>query len=537
MYGQRGDVMQEQMYFPEGGVGSFLTSNMDEMPDNVIAFGQPRGINSMGEVANRMAQMGRNGDTELAHVNRDEIIIDRNMARDPRIRNAVAEVFRDNDLDLARYTVGNAANSINPYTGQREFFLKKLIKGVKKIVKAVAPIVIPAAMNVLFPGMGAIASGFVGSGITSLAMGNNFKDSLKAGVMGGAIGGIMQGFRNVSAGTPKDFFSLKGQFRGSENFGMLERNRAAPNKQLREVGARLGFGESVEDAYQTSGKKSFFGGFDGRPNPAAGGAKKYSFETLYNVPAEVTVDDSIGTANNGLAERDVTKELIYREDGTYQMVDGQPVKVGEAIVEPKDGIFSLKRPEMTLGEAQTYLQQQGFDPATDTFNAQLTNLTDKYDGGYKIGKIAGLGLAAAPAFGLMDPIQQKDPEPPFKGETTQSLLAANPSAYYSGVAPSPYRRASLSDIMVPTKGSYRYEDFLMPVQTAASGGEMQNFPRKTGYIGGPGTETSDSIPAMLSDGEFVMNARAVRGAGGGSRERGVRKMYDMMRAFEGGAVA
>jgi hypothetical protein len=42
---------------------------------------------------------------------------------------------------------------------------------------------------------------------------------------------------------------------------------------------------------------------------------------------------------------------------------------------------------------------------------------------------------------------------------------------------------------------------------------------------------------MLSDGEIVMNAKAVRGAGGGSRERGVRKMYDMMRAFEGGAVA
>ena len=126
--------MQEQMYFPEGGVGSFLTSNMDEMPDNVLAFGQPRGINSMGDVANRMAQMGRNGDTELAHVNRDEIIIDRNMARDPRIRNAVAEVFRDNDLDLARYTVGNAANSINPYTGQREFFLKKLVFFLKKPV-------------------------------------------------------------------------------------------------------------------------------------------------------------------------------------------------------------------------------------------------------------------------------------------------------------------------------------------------------------------------------------------------------------------
>ena len=165
------DVMQEQMYFPEGGVGSFLTSNMDEMPDNVLMFGRPAGINSMGDVANRMARMGRNGDTELAHVNRDEIIIDRNMARDPRIRNAMAEVFQDNDLDMARYTVGNAANSVNPYTGQREFFLKGIIKGVKKIVKMAAPIVIPLVANALFPGMGAIASGFLGSGISSLAQG------------------------------------------------------------------------------------------------------------------------------------------------------------------------------------------------------------------------------------------------------------------------------------------------------------------------------------------------------------------------------
>jgi hypothetical protein len=77
------------------------------------------------------------------------------------------------------------------------------------------------------------------------------------------------------------------------------------------------------------------------------------------------------------------------------------------------------------------------------------------------------------------------------------------------------------------------------VAMARRGGEMamtnldtSKFPRRTGRISGPGTETSDSIPAMLSDGEFVMNARAVRGAGNGSREAGVRKMYDMMRNFE-----
>ena len=46
----------------------------------------------------------------------------------------------------------------------------------------------------------------------------------------------------------------------------------------------------------------------------------------------------------------------------------------------------------------------------------------------------------------------------------------------------------------------------------ADGGST-NFPRKNGQISGPGTERSDDIPAMLSDGEFVVNAKAVRGIG------------------------
>jgi hypothetical protein len=37
--------------------------------------------------------------------------------------------------------------------------------------------------------------------------------------------------------------------------------------------------------------------------------------------------------------------------------------------------------------------------------------------------------------------------------------------------------------------------------------------RRNGLTEGPGTETSDDIPAMLSDGEFVTNAEANRGIG------------------------
>jgi hypothetical protein len=72
----------------------------------------------------------------------------------------------------------------------------------------------------------------------------------------------------------------------------------------------------------------------------------------------------------------------------------------------------------------------------------------------------------------------------------------------------------------------------------ASGGISQ-FPRRVGKIDGPGTGTSDSIPAMLSDGEFVLTAKAVRGAGNGSRRAGAKKLYRMMHALEkkaGGTV-
>ena len=40
---------------------------------------------------------------------------------------------------------------------------------------------------------------------------------------------------------------------------------------------------------------------------------------------------------------------------------------------------------------------------------------------------------------------------------------------------------------------------------------------------------------MLSDGEFVMTANAVKGAGGGNHSAGTKKMYDMMKQFEGRA--
>jgi hypothetical protein len=62
--------------------------------------------------------------------------------------------------------------------------------------------------------------------------------------------------------------------------------------------------------------------------------------------------------------------------------------------------------------------------------------------------------------------------------------------------------------------------------------QSRYYPRKTGQISGPGTETSDSIPAMLSDGEFVMTAKAVKALGKGDRRAGAKKMYALMHQLE-----
>ena len=65
-------------------------------------------------------------------------------------------------------------------------------------------------------------------------------------------------------------------------------------------------------------------------------------------------------------------------------------------------------------------------------------------------------------------------------------------------------------------------------------GKVKEHPKRIGEIAGPGTGTSDEIPAMLSDGEFVMTAQAVRNAGGGSRKQGAKNMYKLMKNLEKG---
>ena len=90
---------------------------------------------------------------------------------------------------------------------------------------------------------------------------------------------------------------------------------------------------------------------------------------------------------------------------------------------------------------------------------------------------------------------------------------------------------------------------LISRQYFKKGGIAELDMREGGESEGPGTGTSDDIPAMLSDGEFVMTAAATKGAGAydlnktkkgieliktknSDRERGVTNMRELMNIFE-----
>jgi hypothetical protein len=113
------------------------------------------------------------------------------------------------------------------------------------------------------------------------------------------------------------------------------------------------------------------------------------------------------------------------------------------------------------------------------------------------------------------------PTPPAAGNDFRAAVMG-PDDYARLGIPPPPDRADVPAKLLNMGG----------IASLRSGG----YPRRTGQISGPGTATSDSIPAMLSDGEFVMTAKAVRGAGKGDKRAGAKRMYALMNQLEKNAA-
>ena len=187
----------------------------------------------------------------------------------------------------------------------------------------------------------------------------------------------------------------------------------------------------------------------------------------------------------------------------------------------KSGIFGksgklfdfggCSKPKLTLDE---YITETGLDPENLPEGVTRGNFLDQYLklnlakdsvlGGMSLGDAAKLyGLTTA-GLGLLLKLTEQDQEDNLKTE---------------------YERTNeIYDNIVNMQGDRP------TILGKAEGGVMDL--RQGGESEGPGTGTSDDIPAMLSDGEFVMTAKAGRGAGGGDRREGAKRMYQMMDNLE-----
>jgi hypothetical protein len=400
--------------------------------------------------------------------------------------------------------------------------LKKAFKGIVSVVKKLAPIIIPLAINMIAPGLGTVAAGALGGGIATLVQGGSFKDAMKSALVGGAIGGLSAGFKGV--------LNKEGFMSGVKSYGMP----SIPKGESIFAGGY--FSDAAKNAATAAGKDSALGNFwertkfaanyqpTGEPakpefrldkstrGPAAGPEKGGFFESYGKSTGAAPDPRSLWQKATLQGISDPALKL------TSLQKYGMPIAAGLGIGAAAGG-FNTPEPEDISGD-----MYQAVTPE------QIENA--------RVGIARTAPMATASDVSIPYSYAQSAP-PPVALADYSSMVQNMPQVQLQSPQQAMVGGQMPSQVM-------GYDRFGNPIQSvyapqqptyAARGGEMNKFPRRNGHIDGPGTGTSDSVPAMLSDGEFVMTANAVRNAGNGDRQKGVRKMYDIMRAFEGGVVA
>ena len=412
-----------------------------------VTNANPIGLATLANASKMLADFGRNGDTYVVHAKEGETVIPMEVLdNNPRLKDMLFQQMRDLDLDPYRYIVGNELNSINPDTGQPEFFIKKLFKGLKKVVKKVAPIVLPIAAPFLLPTMPLFLSTGIGTLAGGLVAGQKPQDALRNAIISGGLAGL----GNMAFG--------EGGFTGSAvDAGIASAPTKTPGLDLTKAPDRF-IGPPEDTGILSTIKKGAGDAVD----------SVSSFYDKYISPSRASIQP---TDKEILEEYTKQSDLFKKAEALRKQAEGASFKPGALKIDIKD-----------IQEKLAPSAFQKFAPI----------------GGLATLGLYGLDKAGLPIFTV--PEQDMGPGMP----TGLDLLNMDPDRFKftNFYGNNPY-----------------YQD---RAEAKADGGE----------IVGPGTPTSDSIPAMLSDGEFVMNARAVRGAGGGDRKQGAKRMYQMMKKFE-----
>ena len=597
-----------------------LQSYVDASPEYELA---PIGIASMQDQAQKLAEMGRNGDIYVVHAAQGETVIPMEVLEaNPQIKALLFNQMTEMGLDPQRYVVGDQLNSLNPVTGMPEFFFSSIFKGIKKavksvvkVVKKIAPVVLPIAAAVFgVPFLGAALPGVFGAGawgsmalangIGTLIGGGNLKDAFKSAAIGGIGSLIGAGFKGLAA-APKGT--------GLSGFGAgLEAGITGQTPIFNAAGVQIG---TQAPATASQAWKAIVSG-----DPIGGitSAIKGDLGTFSPTEGYVSAADAAGSfiPSPATIPGDATRYLPNQYTTVAPVAPVAPVpaapidRTSVSVSNPNTLAFNLKSPVNVgdtrlvsqTGDFSTNARPFGLDPTDvdvlrggtgdtvldqagigfDWLDDKLTRAGDYWTrAGATAGEEAAEIAKAEAAYnasaakhgfapteaGLKEFIKASGAKTSTLAKWGPTAAALSLGAYGMGAFETQPEEdpdktlAAKPDLGIPSLTSAErqaladkqeisteqipvadqevvvadYSNILPSTLLSAARGGSVNYPERDLLVEGPGTEKSDDIPAMLSDGEFVINSRAVRGAdpsGRGNRYAGAQNLYNLMRNFE-----
>lgn len=499
---------------------------------------------------NSIARMGRYGDTMLAHITPEE-------ARLLRAR--------------------GGSGTINPMTGLPEFWSLK--KALKKVFKAVAP-VLPIVLSFVAPGLGtAIGSALGATGTAASMLGSAAIGGLSSAAAGGdALKGALGGALGAGAGsalgsaigdaTGMTLSNTAQNVLGSSLIGGAQSAASGGDFLTGAVqggvggyaGSTLGgaasgidgkLGAGLQTAGQQFGNALTMGATPGQAltqGALSGLAAAYQAPSA---PAPKSIYDITPAETGGLGLKPPSDLVI----------EGLKVPTLNTSSVPEMGLSTNY--SLTGGSTPTFTGPENFavdyslygQPTTDVASAEPytgtgikasplsviaaqtdaampTVIKTPADAGNKMGT-SGLGTAASmlPLLSLfgsantpeevqqvvagMTPEQQEYFNRPMRTWNWDTLSAA---AKMQGLPVGSYIARNWDKV-----GGGMYDNPEEPTQKLARGGALTRLAR------GGGSGRDDTIPARLSDGEYVMDAETVALLGDGSTDAGARQL-DRMRA-------
>ena len=570
------------------------------------------GLASFQNEVSKLADLGRYEDAYIVHAAEGETIVPMAVFdENPRLKAMLFAQMRGMGIDPQRYIVGSEFNSINPITGQPEFFLKKIFKEAKKAVKKLAPY---AGTIAGIAGMGPWASAAIGAGVP-LLMGEDMSAAI-AGGLGGYGAGSAMGTAKMFGGKDDDYALAKlfgdqggigpafNQVKHNLGFGKATSGTQLTAQQAEIAGEGAKVGDSVSKLTDSQADRLMNRGFEFKhgelinPASAANWAPWLKVGSAF-APAIV----------EGLKQDDSPMGMPHGWDNIYPSspwygnwaapgtIDAMAAGNADGGIIQKfnqgsgeEGVVDIDLDSLTWGQRQEYedlIKLRDYSPTDAFLTARSMDLNT--------GGIVQLAEGTGPRG-----VHPGTEEPGIKGtEDAVPALLSNRLQEEQDKQTMPYGEMMNKQMMNflieefeqgPTDFERKYGNKvtetirrILGVRTKedlardqgaifgdnsseivgyniANGGIINSynkdqeyteskyadggiahlsagaFPRMTGAIAGPGGPKDDMVPAMLSDGEFVMTADAVRNAGGGSRREGARRMYQLMNQLEQGAM-